>query len=220
MSATARRILAVATSAASFFALAAGAQAATLSTTPCVRTANGVGTVPIAGAGFTAGSSVSIRSEPPGVFTSAVTDAAGNFATTSTAPSFNPFARSLQTFALTATDAVNPALVATTKYKQVRFGYTTNPSSGRPTTKATHTVRGFRPGKSIYLHFRFGGQTKRNVKLGRADSPCGVASRRMALLPTRSRPGVWTVYADQAATYSKSTRPQLKYSFRITRTFG
>jgi hypothetical protein len=220
MRAAPRRILALATSAASVVALAPGAQAATLSTSPCVRTVEGVGTVPLAGTGFTPGTSVSIRSSPPGVFTSAVTDAAGNFATTSTAPSFNPFSRSLQTFSLTATDTANPLLAATTTYKQVRVGYTTNPSSGRPTSKATHTVRGFVPGKSTYLHFRYGGQTKRNVKLGRADSPCGVASKRMALLPTRSRPGIWTVYADQAQTYSKSTRPQLKYSFRITRTFG
>ena len=51
------------------------------------------------------------------------------------------------------------------------------------------------------------------MKLGKGDSPCGVASKRMALLPTRSRPGTWTVYVDQAATYSKSTSPQLKYSF-------
>jgi hypothetical protein len=81
-------------------------------------------------------------------------------------------------------------------------------------------VRGFVPGKNIYLHFRFNGQTKRNVKVGKADSPCGVASKRMALLPTQSRPGTWTVYADQAAVYSKSTQPQLKYTFTITRTFG
>ena len=305
-----RRILAVASSAASVFALAASAHAATVSTLPCVRTANGVGTVPIAGTGFTPGASVSLRSDPPGVFTSAVTDAAGNFATTSSAPSFNPFARQLQTFALLAADGTNPALVAATTFKQVRVGYTTNPSTGRPTRKppsdfrsprlraglarelrsnpagvftsatvdpagnfvahpaprASTRSRGscrrstssprtpptrrssrddssrsasatrrtpppaaragdaHRPrvpaGRNIYLHFRFQGQTKRNVKVGRADSPCGVASKRMALLPTRSRPGQWTVYADQAATYSKTTTPQLKYTFTITRTFG
>lgn len=216
----ARRILAVATSATSVLALAASAEAATISTLPCIRTADSRGTVPMAGSGFTPGSSVSIRSEPPGVFASAVTDAAGNFASSSGPPSFNPFSRSLQTFTLTATDGVNPANVATTTYKQVRVGYSTNPATGRPTRKATHTVRGFVPGKNTYLHFRFNGQTKRNVKIGRANSPCGVASKRMALLPTRSRPGKWTVYADQAAVYSKSTSPQLKYTFVITRTFG
>ena len=144
-----RRILAVASSAASVLALAATRRRGDRSRRlPCVRTADGVGTVPIAGTGFTPGSSVSLRSEPPGVFTSAVTDAAGNFATTVSAPSFNPFSRSLQTFALGATDGVNPALVATTTYQQVRVGYTTNPSTGRPTRRATHTVRGFSPART------------------------------------------------------------------------
>ncbi len=216
----ARRILVAASSAATVLAFAASAGAATITTTPCVRTADGQGTVPITGTGFTPGATVSIRSDPAGIFSSATTDAAGNFSTTASAPSFNPFARQLQTFKIGAVDGVNPAIAATTSYQQVRIGYTTNPSTGKPTRQATHTVRGFIPGKSIYLHFRFQGQTKRNVKLGMASSPCGVASKRMALLPTRSRPGKWTVYADQASTYSKSTQPQLKYSFTITRTFG
>jgi hypothetical protein len=215
-----RRILAVAASGACALASGASAEAATLTTTPCVRTAKGQGTVPIAGTGFTPGATVSLRSEPPGIFTSVLADAAGNIATSTSAPSFNPFARQLQTFAITAKDGVNPAVVATTTYKQVRLGYTTNPSKGRPTLMATHTARGLLPGRSIYLHFRFGGQTRRNVKLGKADSPCGVASRRMPLLPTKSRPGTWSLYVDQAATYSKTTSPQLAYSFVITRSFG
>ena len=144
-----RRILAVATSAASVFAMAASAQAATFATSPCIRTANGVGTVPIAGTGFTPGSSVNIRSQPPGIFTSAVTDAAGNFTASASAPSFNPFARQLQTFTLAAADTVNPALIAASTLKQVRVGYTTNPSTGRPSRKATHTERGFVPGKNL-----------------------------------------------------------------------
>jgi hypothetical protein len=217
---TARRILAAASTATTVLALAATAQAATITTTPCVRTAEGQGTVPIVGTGFTPGSNVSIRSDPPGVFTSAVTDAAGNFSTTSSAPSFNPFARQLQTFKLGAVDATNPAIAATTSYKQVRIGYSTNPATGKPSRMATHTVRGFLSGKNIYLHFRFGGKTIRNVKVGKADSPCGVASKRMRLLPARSRPGLWTVYVDQVSSFSLKTVPQLKYTLRITRTFG
>jgi len=214
-----RRISAIAASTATVLGLAAPAGAATVSTTACVRTADGQGVVPIAGTGFTPGASVNIRSNPTGVFTSAVTDAAGNFSTTSSPPSFNPFSRQLQTFELTATDVTNPAIVATTKFKQVRVGYSTNPSGGLPTRKATHTVRGFIPGRTVYLHFRYRGQTKRNVKVGKANSPCGIASKRMSLLPTQSHPGIWTVYADMAAVYSASTRPQLKYTFQIRRTF-
>ena len=215
-----RLILAAASSAASVLVLAASADAATLATSPCVRTLDGQGTVPLTGTGFTPGSSVSLRSDPAGVFTSAVTDAAGNFTTTSSTPSFNPFSRQLQTVTLAATDSVNPALTATTTYQQVRVGYTTNPSSGPPTLVVTHTVRGFVPGKNIWLHFRFGGKTKRNAKVGKANSPCGIASKRMRLLPTQSRVGLWTVYVDQSSSFSLTTRPQLKYGLRIRRTFG
>jgi hypothetical protein len=215
-----RLILAAASSAASALVLAAAADAATLATSPCVRTLDGQGSVPIAGTGFTPGSSVSLRSSPAGVFTSAVADAAGNFTTTSTTPSFNPFSRQLQTVTIAATDGVNPALTATTTYKQVRLGYTTSPPSGPPTLVVTHTVRGFAPGKNIWLHFRFGGTTKRNAKVGRANSPCGIASKRMRLLPTRSHVGLWTVYVDQSSSFSLNTRPQLKYGLRIRRVVG
>ena len=42
----------------------------------------------------------------------------------------------------------------------------------------------------------------------------------MALLPTRSHPGTWTVYVDQVKAYHKGTPAQLKYKFVISRTFG
>lgn len=220
-----RRILVVASSAVSVLAIAAPADAATVTTVACVPYVSGLKNMPIAVGGFTPGSLVTVRSAPKGSTTptflaSGTADPAGNFVTTSFPPSFDPFSRELQTFGLLATDNVNPALAAVTSYQQVRPGYKTNPTTGRPTRKATHTVRGFPTGKSTYLHFRFGGKTRRNVKLGVTKGPCGVVSKRMALLPTRSRPGRWTVYADQAATYRKGTQPQLKYGFTIRRTFN
>jgi hypothetical protein len=223
-----RRILVAASSAAAALAVAAPAQAATVTTLPCVpvvSTLSSTPNMPITGTGFTPGAQVTIRyasvqSPTPTYLTATTVDPAGNFSVAAVAPIFAKFDTNLQTFAISATDGVNPALVAIAQYKQVRVGYTTNPSTGKPTRTATHTVRGFTPGKNIYLHFRFQGQTKRNVKVGKANTPCGIASRRMALLPTRSRPGTWTVYADQKASYSNKTRPQLKYSFVIRRTFG
>jgi hypothetical protein len=223
-----RRILVAATSAASVLAVAVPADAATVATLPCVPVVGGFSApanMPITGTGFTPGSLVTVRyatavSPTPTYLTSATADPAGNFAAAAIPPLFAKFDTQLQTFGLSATDGTNPALVAVTQYKQVRVGYTTNPSTGRPTRQATHTVRGFPVGKSTYLHFRFQGKTKRNVKLGVTKAPCGIASKRMRLLPTRSHPGKWTVYADQARSYHKSTRPQLKYTFVISRTFG
>ena len=207
-------------------AAAAPAGAATIQTLPCnVDTrVSGAKTVPLVGAGFTPGATVTIQTASavaptPTFLASAQADAAGNFATTATPAVFNKFDTQEQSFSLIATDQTNPAIVATGQFQQVRLGYFTNPANGRPTRRATHTVRGFPIGKEVWLHFRFSGKTRRNVSLGAAQAPCGKAERRMALLPTRSRRGTWKVYVDQVRKYSKTTKPQLKYSFVISRVF-
>ena len=112
----------------------------------------------------------------------------------------------------------NPANVATTQFRQVRFGFDARPSTGRPTRKVTYTARGYLPGKPVFAHFRFKGITRRDVLLGTADAPCGIVSRRMRLLPTKTRFGTWTVYMDQERRFSKRTLLQAKGSLSIART--
>jgi hypothetical protein len=221
---TARRILAAASPAAALLLVGAPAHAATLTTLPCVPYVAGEKNMPLSANGFTPGSLVTIKSAPKGTTTaqylaSGTADAVGNFVTTAFAPSFNPFSRKLQTFGLVATDNVNPALVASVVYQQVRPGYDFNPSSGRPTRIVTHTARGFAPGKTVYLHLRFGGRTIRTVKIGRANAPCGVATKRLALLPARARRGTWRYYVDQKTTFSATTRPQARSGLLISTVF-
>lgn len=205
---------------------AASATAATIQTLPCNVDTRIIGakTVPLVGAGFTPGATVTIQTASavaptPTFLASAQADAAGNFATTAGPPSFNKFDTQEQSFTVVATDQTNPAIVATAQFQQVRLGYTTDPSNGRPSRRATHIVRGFPIGKKVWLHFRFAGKTRRNVSLGATQAPCGKAERKMSLLPTRSRRGKWTVYVDQVRRFHKTTKPQLKYSFLISRTF-
>ncbi|MEA2129754.1 MAG: hypothetical protein QOJ85_2645 [Solirubrobacteraceae bacterium] len=207
-------------------AAAAPAAAATIQTLPCNVDTRVVGakTVPLIGSGFTPNGLVTIQTASavaptPTFLTSAQADAAGNIKTTASPPLFNKFDTQEQAFGLAATDQTNPAIVATTQFQQVRLGYVTNPSTGRPTRRATHIVRGFPVGQPVWLHYRFGGKTRRSVSLGTAQAPCGKAQRRMALLPTRSRRGKWTVYVDQVRRYSPATKPQLKYTFVISRRF-
>jgi hypothetical protein len=207
-------------------AAAAPAAAATIQTLPCnVDTrVSGAKTVPLVGTGFTPGGFVTIQTTSaaaptPTFFASAQADAAGNFATAASPALFNKFDTQEQSFNVLATDQTNPAIVATAQFEQVRLGYVTNPSTGRPTRRATHIVRGFPVGQPVWLHYRFGGKTRRSVSLGAAQAPCGKAQRRMALLPTRSRRGKWTVYVDQVRRYSPATKPQLKYTFVISRRF-
>ncbi len=222
-----RHILTAALAAAGVLICAVPAGAATVSTLPCVVSVSTstLMNMPVTGTGFTPGALVTVRyaskqNPTPTYLTSTTADPAGNIAVATTPASFNKFDTQKQTFIIGATEDANPANTATATYQQVRLGYRTNPSTGKPTRNAVHTVRGFPVGKKTYLHFRFNGHTKRNVLLGKTAGACGIVAKRMRLLPTKSHAGTWTVYVDQVAKYSKKTTQQLKYKFVISRTFG
>ena len=226
-----RRLVAAACAAAiaATAGLTAQASAATISTTiPCVANLGfgGALTLPIAGSGFTPNGSVTIRTATPADptprdLTSIRADGAGNIATTRVDP---PTLRSAttvkQAFTLLALDAANPANSATTSFTQVRFGFDAKPSTGRPTRRVTYTARGYLPGRPVFAHFRFKGITRRDVRIGVASSPCGIVSKRMRLLPTKTRFGTWTVYMDQVPKYSKKTVLQAKGTLFIRRTLS
>jgi hypothetical protein len=223
----ARRILTAAVAAAAVLAGAAPAYAATVVTQPCVVSISSASlqNQAVTGTGFTPGALVTVKyaskqNPMPTYLTSVTADPAGNISVATYPASFNKFDTQQQSFVLAAIDGTNPAIVATATYQQVRLGYRTNPSTGKPTRTAIHTVRGFPVGKKTYLHFRYGGKTKRTVLLGTTSSPCGVVAKRMRLLPTQSHAGTWTVYVDQVKAYHKGTPAQLKYKFVISRTFG
>lgn len=223
MRAAGRRTLAAASTAAAVLALAAPGLASTLETSACVPNFGELAPTPdmtFTGTGYTPGSLVTVKvasskAHTPAHLTSATADLNGNFTATSRPPSFVSDTRQLQTFYVGAGDNVNPANAATTSFKQVRVGYTTNPATGPPRRSSLHTVRGFPIGRRTYLHFRFAGRTVRSVKLGRTVGPCGIVSRRMSLLPTPSRLGLWTVYVDQKSRYARSTPFQLSYTFPV-----
>jgi hypothetical protein len=193
-------------------AIAAPASAATLTVPPCV-VEYGIPSflnLTIAGAGFTPGGPVAIESTTaskptPAALTSATADAAGNFVTKTPPLGFDRFDTTDQTYNLLAIDRTNPAITAAATLPQVRFGFDAKPDTGLPSRTVRYTARGFLPGKPVYAHFRFRGKTRRNVLIGVPAAPCGVVSRRMRLLPTKTRFGTWTVYMDHVKTYSPKT---------------
>jgi hypothetical protein len=225
------RLLA-ASSAAALAAAAGDASAASAAPTiatkiPCVANLGlgGAMTLPLTGSGFTPNGVVALQtstsSNPaPKDLTNVSADASGNIASRVDPPAFKSTSTVQQTFHLIAIEAANPANTATATFRQVRFGFDARPSTGRPTRRVTYTARGFLPGKPVYAHFRFRGRTRRNMKIGVAREPCGIASKKMRLLPTKTRFGTWTVYMDQTPTYSKATLLQAKGSLVIQRTFG
>jgi hypothetical protein len=223
-----RRALAVLPVSAVTAAMAAGpSSAATIQTDPCARYVAGQQTMTVIGAGFTPNGFVSLstitKAAPtPAPFSSSPVLPTGAFLKATLPPPFSSPTRNLESFLLVASDATNPAapLLATTPFQVVRFGSTTSPSPKRPTSTVTYTARGFATGKRVYIHFRFGGKTRRTVDLGVAKGPCGITSKRMRALPTKARYGIWTTYTDQTKRFSAKTRPAWKDSFTIFRRFG
>ena len=223
------RLLA-ASSAAALAAVAAceASAAPTIATKiPCVANLGlgGAMTLPLTGSGFTPNGVVALQtstsSNPaPKNLTNVNADASGNIASRVDPPAFKSASTVQQTFHLIAIEAANPANTATATFRQVRFGFDARPSTGRPARRVTYTARGFLPGKPVYAHFRFRGRTRRNMRIGVAHAPCGIASKKMRLLPTKTRFGTWTIYMDQAPTYSKATLLQAKGSLVIERTLG
>jgi hypothetical protein len=224
-----RRALAAVAALAAAAANAAPASAATLTVPPCIVEYGSPGllNLGIAGTGFTPGGFVAIESmtaanPAPQPVTSSTADPAGNFITKTGALGFNKFDTTDQTYTVIATDRMNPAITATTTLRQVRFGFDAKPDSGQPGRRVLYTARGFAPGQPVYGHFRFGGKTRRNIKIGIAAAPCGTVSRRMRLLPTKLRFGTWSVYMDQARVFSprtSSTGLSAKGRLVISRTF-
>jgi hypothetical protein len=223
-----RRALAVLPVSAVIAAMAAASSsAATIQTDPCARYVVGQQTMTVIGAGFTPNGLVSFstitKAAPtPVPFGSSLILPTGAFLKATLPPPFSTPTRNIESFLLIATDSTNPVapLLATTPFQVVRFGLTTSPSPRRPTSNVRYSARGFETGKRVYVHFRFGGKTRRTVDLGVAKGPCGITSKRMRALPTKARYGVWTTYTDQVKKFSAKTRPAWKDSFTIFRRFG
>lgn len=205
---------------------AAPAQAATIATVPCFPYVQGDDTkLPILATGFTPGSFVRVymspANTPPQPASSSTADAAGSFALQAFPPSFKPFSRNLQTFNLIGEDRTNPAapIIAASTFQMTRFGLTSSPSSPkRPGQKVKYTARGFTAGKPVYVHFRFGGKTRRTVSLGIAKGPCGIVSKSMKALPTKVRYGTWRTFTNQSRTSATAT-PLWRDGFTIFKRF-
>lgn len=201
---------------------AAPAGAATLTTDPCVPYVKGQPTMPILGTGFTPDATVTLaaasKAKPtPVPFATTPVLPTGAFLKATLPPAFSSPRRTIESFTLIGVESTRPPAFATTTFSVVRFGLTSKPAPERPTSRVTYTARGFTPGKPVYIHFRFGGVTRRTVSLGTAEGPCGIAARRMRALPTGVRHGVWTSYTNQEKKFSRRTRPAWKDSFTIFR---
>lgn len=162
--------------------------------------------IDISGSGFTAENTVSIDGALSP--SSASTDFNGAFDEfrigVPTSNSYVP-----RDFKLTATD-VNAANNTTATVPLVKFG-SNMPTVGKSSAKVTWQFAGFKPGATIYGHFRFNNKKVVDYKFGKASGVCGTLSKKAKRVPAASvpkGPGGWYVQIDTKAKFSSNTRPE------------
>jgi hypothetical protein len=170
----------------------------------------------VGGTGYTAGQPVNfvLGSQDLGSLTA---DAAGNISSALTIPP-ETF-RGVDTRTLTATDAANPANVATAQFLGAALGVTVRPRNGAAGRKLRLKATGFTTGKRLYAHIlrkRF----RRNVFVGKLKGPCRTLKVRRKILSASLPSGVYTVQFDTKRRYSTKTKVWVRFSVTVTPTFG
>jgi hypothetical protein len=195
-------------------ATAATAQAATISLSPvqaCYLTGE---SATLNGAGFTAGGVVNVTVDgADGGSTQA--DTAGNFAGTF---NFGPM-NAVKTHTVTATDATNPALTASTSFVGTKQQIASKNRRGKPGKKTKMRGYGFVFGPKAFMHVR-GHGIKSNKFLARPKAPCGTFSVKKAFVPSNAPVGTYRVQFDHKKGFKKNRAGSITYELTVFRTFN
>jgi hypothetical protein len=195
-------------------ATAATAQAATLGlgpARPCQLSGQKVG---VLGGGYTPNSSVQVSIDGQSLGT-LPTDANGVIGGQIT------FGRldGVKTHTVTAVDAANPALTAQTTFVGTTRQVTVKPKRARAGKKLKIRGYGFLGAGKAYIHVRGHGY-RADAKIGNPSAPCGTWSARRHIVPSSAAAGVYHVQFDQKKRFSRKTKPRVRGTMTVTRTFS
>ena len=173
--------------------------------------------VAIAGSGFTPGSRVDIAVDGISKLGGVPVDAAGNLPPG--VQVWSPFvSRGAKAFSVTAAEQGNPLNTVVSASRVTALTASFSPRAGRPGRKVVFRGRGFTLAGKVYLHYRYGGKTRRRVSVS-PSGVCGEFEARRRLFPfTPVRTGRWIVQFDQQKTYSATPRSAfVQQSITVTR---
>jgi len=197
-------------------AVAATAEAATISIAPVKPCYLSGELVTATGTGFTPGGQVGVgidgTSLTGGPF---VADGAGSLGLTVGLGTM----RAVKTHTLTATDATNPALTASASFLGTTNTVSVKPKRGPAGTPRRLKGYGFLAGPKVFMHVRRRGY-KSDKRIARAKAPCGTFKVRKTIVPAGARDGVYNVQFDAKRRYSKKTRPALRGKLTVYRTLS
>lgn len=202
--------------AAAFVGAPAGASAADVAVDqPCYAEGH---TMEVSGSGYTPNSIATLT--VGGTTTSADTDVNGAFSATLAAPMTSLQLPDAQQFSLAAHDVGSGADTSTT-INVAKVGVGALPRTAKPHTRITWYLAGFPSQKAIYGHWRFGGRTRANHRMGLPIGPCGVLKAKARQIEAkRIRFGTWTVQFDHNRVYDKHAQPSVIAKVKVFRTFA
>ena len=144
------------------------------------------------------------------------TDAAGSLAGRITLGGL----KGVKTHVIRAVDEANPALTAQTSFLGTTRQVSVNPQHARAGKKLRLKGYGFlKPGKKAYMHVRGHGLST-DTRVGNPKGPCGTWSARRSIVPATAAAGVYRVQFDQKKRFSKKTKPRVRGTMTVTRTFS
>ena len=208
--------LAAPTAALAALAAPAGVHAQTPATLtsqlPCIRFVDtSEKTLPLQGAGFAANALVSIAADGAAL-DSIQADAAGSFQGAVLAPPLGPDTNR-KSVSITADDGQGH-IAGPLTLPEVKLGVDL-PRHATPRKRVLFRAYGFAPGETIYLHIRRNHKTLGRFSLGKGDSPCGVARKRMRAMPLRHYSvGTYEYWFGNTERYDRSK--EIGYQISIT----
>ena len=171
-----------------------------------------------AGSGYTPSSIATLTLD--GTTSSADTDATGAFSTTLTAPTTSLEHPGAAQYTLSTRDVDSGAETSTT-IMVAKVGVDAFPLTAKPHARITWFFGGLPSQKAIYGHWRFGGKTRANHRMGQPQGPCGVLKVKARQIEARKiRFGKWTVQFDHNRGYDKLAKPRVKVTINVFRTFA
>jgi hypothetical protein len=164
--------------------------------------------VSVIGSGFTAGDQVMIFGATTAVSTVAASD--GTIAATIPGPVLTTLGAGKQTYTLTAQDETDNVTSASTTVTMANLSVDTVPAVARPDKTVSWHLSGFRPGRTIWVHYFYRRHLVTRMKLGRATGACGMLTSSHPLYPGgHPRHSLYGVVIDQSKRYHKGSRPRI-----------
>jgi len=176
------------------------------------------GTIKIIGSGFTPNSFATFTIG--GTTSGADTDETGAFIGTIDAPFTTLKHPGAQTVTLTSRDTGSGEELSL-PVNVAKVGVDAVPAQSKPHRRIRWNIAGFPNQKALYGHWRFGGKTRADHRMGVPQGPCGVLHVKARQIEANHiRFGLWTVQFDFNRRYDKSAKPSVAVRIRVFRTFG